>query len=109
MKLKVKANDDHQILIADGSTRDHTVRIFESNWYFAPEAVDMTYLVVSDRTYNCPYKGRANWLDYVSPDHEIKNIGWIYQEPLPTYEFTKGQIGFYGRDARGTVVEQIDE
>lgn len=109
MKLKVKAKDENQSLIADGSTRDHTARIFEGNWYFAPEAVDMSYLVVTDRTYKCPYKGLANWLDYVSSDLDIKNVGWVYQEPLPTYEFTKGQIGFYGRNAKGTFVEQINE
>jgi len=29
----------------------------EGNWYFHPDAVDMSRLEVSDRTYTCLYKG----------------------------------------------------
>ena len=108
MKVQVKAKDSDHTLIAEGNTREGSVRIFENNWYFEPEAVDMTYVVVTDRTYKCPYKGVANWLDYESPSLSAKNIGWVYQEPLPTYNFTKGQIGFYSRATSGTVVVQTD-
>lgn len=108
MKVQIKAKDTTQAIIAQGDTREGTVRIFENNWYFSPDTVDMTYLVITDRTYKCPYKGVANWLDYHSPTFSAKNVGWIYQEPLPTYNFTKGQIGFYGRDTGGTIIEQTD-
>ncbi len=109
MKVRVQAKDDTQSVIAEGHTRQNEVRMFENNWYFEPEAVDMTHLVISDRTYNCPYKGIANWLDYVSPELTAKNVGWIYQEPLPTYNFTKGQIGFYARATAGTTTTQLDD
>ncbi len=51
------------------------------NWYFAPEAVNMAYLKVSERTYTCSYKGTCYWIDLETPDVRIENFAWVYREP----------------------------
>lgn len=71
------------------------VRLFEGAWYFDPEAVDMTHLVVTDRTYVCPYKGTCYWIDLDMPDHKAENVGFVYFEVNSGYEFVKDQIAFY--------------
>ena len=67
----------------------------------------MEHLVITERTYNCPYKGVCLWIDLVSPDKTARNIGWVYREPYPTYDFIKGKIAFYASDTDGTIAEQL--
>lgn len=89
-------------VLAKGDVADETARLFEGNWYFKPSAVDMTYLVVTERTYTCPYKGTCFWIDLNAPDHKAQNIAWVYNNPKPGYEMIKDEIGFYSRDTPGT-------
>lgn len=94
-------NSDH--ILARGTDADGSVILLENNWYFAPEAVDMTYLKLTDRTYTCPYKGVCLWVDLDAPDMKAKNIGWVYPQPKPDYERIKDRIAFYARETAGTV------
>lgn len=89
---------------------NHTVRVFEGNWYYKPEAVNMQHLKVTERTYTCPYKGVCYWIDLESSDGtKSQNIGWVYRDPKPTYEFIKDQIAFYARPTAGTISEKTAE
>lgn len=72
-----------------------TVRLFEGAWYFAPEVVDMTHLVVTERTYICPYKGTCYWIDLNTPDHQAQNVAFTYFQVNLGYEFVQDKIGFY--------------
>lgn len=47
MSLMIKAKPSGEV-IAQGE-ENQTVRPFEGNWYFAPEAVNMQYLKVTQR------------------------------------------------------------
>ncbi len=87
-------------VIASGAEND--VQEFEGNWYFAPAAVDISLLRITDRTYTCPYKGVCQWIDLESPRGRARNVGWIYLNPKPGYEFIQGQFGFYDHDTAGT-------
>lgn len=91
-------------VLAAGQEGSHA-RVFEGNWYFSPDVVDTTYLRVTERTYRCPYKGLCYWIDLQTPNGEVQNVGWVYTEPLPDYEFIKDQIAFYARDTAGTSAE----
>lgn len=83
------------------------VRLFEGNLYFAPEAVNMDHLKVTERTYTCPYKGVCYWIDLETDAGWAQNVGWVYREPKAGYEFIKDQIAFYNRETSGTrVVKQ---
>jgi uncharacterized protein (DUF427 family) len=100
MKFTVKSRKGGAVL-AQG-VENETVRQFEGNLYFAPEAVRAEHLVVTERIYTCPYKGVCYWVDLDSPDGRAQNVAWIYREPKPGYEFIKDQWGFYNRDTAGT-------
>ncbi|MCS7072269.1 MAG: DUF427 domain-containing protein [Anaerolinea sp.] len=81
------------------------VQVFEGNLYFDPAYVDRTQLVITERTYTCPYKGTCNWIDLQSETGRVQNIGWIYPDPRPGYEHIKNRIAFYNRETSGTIVE----
>lgn len=85
-----------EALIASGEP-DKTVQEFEGNWYFSPDVVDMSHLKVTERTYQCSYKGTCYWIDLEAPGATARNVGWVYREPMKGYEFIKDQIGFYAR------------
>ena len=107
MQFTIKERASHQV-IASGNENE-TVRPFEGNWYFAPEMVNMEHLKVTERTYACPYKGVCNWIDLETVNGRAQNVGWIYRQPKPGYEFIKDQIGFYARNTSGTVAVATEE
>jgi len=108
MTLTVKERFTGEI-IASG-TEHESVRVFEGNWYFQPEAVNMDHLRVTERTYTCPYKGICYWIDLETPDGGMtQNVAWVARQPKPGYEFVKDQIGFYARPTRGTLSERTDQ
>jgi uncharacterized protein (DUF427 family) len=92
-------------VIASGQEEDGSVFLLEGNWYFTPEAIDMTHLKVTERTYTCPYKGVCYWVDLDAPDIQARNIGWVYRQPMSGYEMIQDRIGFYARDTAGTVAK----
>jgi uncharacterized protein (DUF427 family) len=101
MKYTVKTRNAGE-RIAEGDTDAKTVREFEGNLYFTPEAVDMTHLKVTERIYTCPYKGVCYWIDLDNGTDKANNVGWVYRQPKAGYEFIKDQIGLYARDTAGT-------
>ena len=103
--MTIKANKIGGIL-ASGKVGE-AVRLFEGAWYFVPEAVDRTHLVVTERTYICPYKGTCYWIDLKTPDHQAQNVAFTYFKVNPGYEFVKDQIGFYA--GRREATTQVDE
>jgi len=93
-------------VIASGD-ENQTAREFEGNWYFTPEAVNMSWLTVTERTYICPYKGTCFWIDLETPSgFGAQNVAWVYRQPKPGYEFIQDQIGFYTRSTMGTTTER---
>ncbi|MBK8020526.1 MAG: DUF427 domain-containing protein [Chloroflexi bacterium] len=74
----------------------------ESSWYFPPELVDMTHMMVTERTYTCPYKGVCYWVDMETSAIRAQNVAWIYYEPKRGYERIKGYVGFSNRGSTGT-------
>lgn len=97
--------DKHSGAIIAQGIEGETVREFENHWYFNPEAVNMAYLRVTERTYHCPYKGICYWIDLVTPTVIARNIAWVYREPRPGYEFIKDLIAFYARETSATRAE----
>lgn len=90
-------------LIAAGDEDSGSMVKLEGCWYYNPDIVDMEHLVITNRTYNCPYKGICYWIDLETPESTVRNIGFVYRHPMQDYEFIAGRIAFYGRDTSGTV------
>jgi uncharacterized protein (DUF427 family) len=101
MLLTIKMQNSGEV-IASGKPHK-TVQVFEGNWYFAPEAVDMKYLKVTNHLYTCSYKGQCFWIDLEAPGVHVPQIAWVYRNPKPGYEFIKDQIGFYARNTPATL------
>jgi uncharacterized protein (DUF427 family) len=103
MPVTIRERNSGEI-IAEGNVNE-TTQWLEGNWYFAPEVVDMTRLKISNRTYTCPYKGVCFWVDLETGGETIRNVGWVYPDPKPSFAFIKDRIAFYGRDTAGTVID----
>ncbi len=108
MPLVIKERHNGQV-IAQGE-ENAQVRIFEGNWYFKADAVDMRDLKITERTYTCPYKGVCYWIDLETADGvKAQNIGWVYRQPKAGYEFIRDEIAFYARPTSGTLAERVGE
>jgi|GEM_PF-392498 len=108
MPLTIKARATGEI-VASG-IENETARVFEGNWYFKPEVVNMEHLRVTDRTYTCPYKGMCYWIDIEMPEGgRVQNVGWVYRQPKPGYEFIKDEIGLYARPTQGTLADKTGD
>jgi uncharacterized protein (DUF427 family) len=54
---KIQIQERHAGRLLASAETLNRVQMFEGAWYFDPTAVDMTHLIVTERTYTCPYKG----------------------------------------------------
>ena len=92
-------------IVAQGEL-DQTVILLEGSYYFAPDDVKLDHLIVTSRTYTCPYKGVCQWIDLDSEDGIIKDVGWVYTRPSPKYEYIHGKIAFAFGMRPGVMVER---
>ncbi len=104
-KIIIKDNQTGQILAL--ATAGEGASLFEGAWYFALDAVDMTHLQVTKRTYICPYKGVCYWIDLAAPDHQARNVAFTYFDVNPGYEFIQDRIGFYAGEREATSQETV--
>src|SRR5688572_8604205 len=100
---KATVKDKHDGAVLAQGEMPQGVFELEGNLYFAPEHVKMERLVVTERTYTCPYKGICYWIDLQSPNIYAQNVGWVYQNPKAGWELIKDRIGMYARDTVGTL------
>jgi uncharacterized protein (DUF427 family) len=107
MTLSIKARATNEV-IASGATADGSVEIYEGSWYYKTEDVDMTNLAITQRTFNCPYKGVCYWVDMTTPDGVARNVAWIYNNPPAQFDAIKGKLGFYGSDTSATLAIEED-
>jgi uncharacterized protein (DUF427 family) len=71
--------------------------LLEGGYYFEPDQVVLDHLIVTQRTYTCPYKGICQWIDLEGPAGIIRDVGWTYTRPRSGYEYIQDKIAFaYG-------------
>mgnify|MGYP001147689170 CR=1 FL=1 len=102
MALVIKERNSGDV-IASGYEEDDSIRYLEGCWYYKPDCVDMTHLVVTDRTYTCPYKGICYWIDLETSETQVRNVAFVYRQPMDGYEYIEDRIAFYARDTSGTI------
>lgn len=94
MSIVIKERESGATL-AQGEPDSDVVK-YEGNWYFLPAAVERGSLIVSDRTYTCPYKGTCNWVDFAGPGGStVRDVAWVYANPKPGHEGIRDRYGFY--------------
>ena len=74
----------------------------ENNVYFPQDSVKMEYLKKSDETYQCAWKGLANYYDVEVNGKVNKGAAWVYPEPTPKAQQIKGYFAFW----KGVEVEE---
>ncbi|WP_323843988.1 DUF427 domain-containing protein [Microbulbifer magnicolonia] len=69
--------------------------VVEGNHYFPADSVNWNYLVESDTTYVCPWKGTANYFSMKVHDEKNSDSAWCYADPSPAAAEIKGHIAFW--------------
>jgi uncharacterized protein (DUF427 family) len=120
-KLKKIPGPDHPITIEPGKhrvvvsvagriiadTRD-ALRLREANYpavYYIPRKdADMSWLVRTQHSTYCPYKGDCAYYSIPIGGERSANAVWSYEEPYPAVGEIRGHLAFY-RDR----VDSIEE
>ena len=72
-------------------------------YYIPREDVRTEYLVPSDRTSHCPYKGDATYFTLDVQGRRLGNAAWAYENPLPAAASIVGHVAFYAHLVDATV------
>jgi uncharacterized protein (DUF427 family) len=86
----VKATWHNQII----AESDDTV-VVEGNHYFPRSAVHSEFLQPSETTYECPWKGHANYYDVVVEGEVNKDAAWYYKTPSEAAKEITDRIAFW--------------
>lgn len=70
-------------------------KIVEGNHYFPLDSVRREYLVPSDRTSSCPWKGTANYYSLAVGDAKNPDAAWYYAEPKDAAAEIRGHVAFW--------------
>ena len=81
---------------------DRTI-VVEGNHYFPPEDVRAEYLVDSERTTRCVWKGRASYKTVEVDGERAVDAAWFYPSPTPLARRVKGHYAFW----RGVHVQEV--
>ena len=73
---------------------DQTV-IVEGNHYFPREAVKEEYLLDSDHSTVCGWKGDASYHTIEVDGVRTENAAWYYAEPLDGAQQIRGRVAFW--------------
>lgn len=68
---------------------------YPSRLYFPIKDVNMDVLQVTDTSTHCPYKGQAEYFSAATSDGELKDIAWVYNDPIDESSEIAGLIAFY--------------
>lgn len=80
---------------------DHVDRL-----YFPESDVRWDLLMPSDRTTECPFKGRASYWDLAGAHGNSEGVAWTYRTPLCEVAAIAGYVAFYDKHFRIEVVER---
>ena len=79
---------------------DRTV-VVEGNHYFPREAVKAEFLVPSETTSVCPWKGTASYYSLEVGDKRNADAAWFYADPKDTARHIVDHVAFW----KGVIVE----
>ena len=75
--------------------------VVEGNQYFPPDSVHREFLLPSDHTTICSWKGTAHYYSIDVNGKRNENSAWFYPEPKDAAKQIQGYIAFW----RGVRVE----
>ena len=78
--------------------------VVEGNHYFPAESVKSEYLVDSETTTFCGWKGDCNYYSLSVDGKENPDAAWVYREPYPKAKEIAGRIAFW----KGVAVREVE-
>ena len=63
--------------------------------YVPIDDVDRSALRPTDHETYCPYKGDASYFTVTTPDGELENAIWTYEQPYDAVADIRGHVAFY--------------
>lgn len=69
--------------------------VVEGNHYFPPESLDPRYLLRSETTSTCPWKGLANYYSLDVNGEVNTDAAWYYPNPKPGASQIKDHVAFW--------------
>lgn len=69
--------------------------IIEGNHYFPPEDVKDEYLVPSEKTSVCPWKGNAQYYSLEVDGEKNLHAAWYYPQPKEAAKEITGYLAFW--------------
>lgn len=95
-------SERHVVVEVDGEIVADSRRplaLFETSlptrWYLPLEDVREEFLVTSDTTSICPYKGTASYWSVRVGDNVHPDIAWFYPDPIPENPRIAGLVAFF--------------
>jgi len=68
--------------------------VVEGNHYFPASSVTEDFLKPSDTTYECPWKGKANYYTLSVAGAENPDAAWYYANPKDAAQEIAGHVAF---------------
>lgn len=84
-------------VIAESSNTE----MVEGNHYFPPDSVHHEYLVASDTTSKCPWKGTAHYYHVFVDGERNSDAAWYYPAPKAEARHIRNYVAFW----KGVFVE----
>jgi len=71
--------------------------VVEGNHYFPRDSIKKEYFRLSRKntTYQCTWKGKANYYDVEVDGKVEEDVAWYYPEPTDAAKNIKGYVAFY--------------
>ncbi len=73
---------------------DHCIEL-EGNYYFPPNSVHKEFLIKSQYSTTCPWKGEASYYDVNVNGNINANAAWYYPEPSAAAIQIKNYVAFW--------------
>lgn len=67
----------------------------ENNQYFPPDSVNMKYFKKSGNTYQCSWKGLADYYNVEIKGKINKDAAWVYPKPTDAAKKIKGYFALW--------------
>ena len=81
------------------SRSDNALTLREASYppvqYVPIDDVDRGALRPTDHETYCPYKGDASYFTVTTPDGELENLIWTYEQPYDAVAEIQGHVAFY--------------
>lgn len=91
-RMQVRAGE-HVLAVSD-----QVIRLEEQGYpprlYFPRGDIAETFLVVSDKTTHCPYKGDTQYFHIRTDAGQLDNAAWCYLEPIASMQQIAGHLAF---------------